>query len=111
MFDRLRAFWRHMKGKRQLAREIDPRTFQALCRELLELSEQASKLWLQEPDAQARARHIRDEMEQLASMAARPEFKRLSPAKRLELRKGLILSRKQLLEAMHNAPPPTARIQ
>ncbi len=111
MFQKLRDMWRRLKRKRRLAREIDPRTIQAMCRELLELTGQASKLWLQEPEFQARARHIRDEMKQLASMAERPEFKRLSAAKRLELRKGLILSRKQLLEAMHNAQPPTARLQ
>lgn len=111
MFSPLRDIWKRFKQRRRLAREIDPRAIQAMCRELLEMTEQASKLWLQEPEYQAQTRHIRDEMEQLASMASRPEFKRLSAARRLELRKSLILSRKQLLEAMHNAQPPTATLQ
>lgn len=100
-----------LKRKRTLARQIDPEAFRELSTELRDLAEKASKLWLEEPEYQARIKRIKSEMEQLEELTAKPEFKRLSPKKRMELRESLHHSREQLLESMHQAPSPTSRLQ
>lgn len=100
-----------LKKRRILARQIDPEAFRELSAELKELAEKASKLWLEEPACQARIKRIKSEMEQLEKLTAKPEFKRLSPKKRMELRQSLYQSRDQLLESMHQAPSPTSRLQ
>jgi hypothetical protein len=75
------------------------------------LAEAASKLWHQEPEFQERVKRIRTEMAELEKLTSKPEFKRLSPQKRLELRRSLIQSKAQLLESMHAAPSPTSTLQ
>ncbi|NJB67601.1 putative nuclease with TOPRIM domain [Desulfobaculum xiamenense] len=111
MFKALKRRWRNILNARRMARDIDPRSFLELSAELLDLVDAASKLWHNEPRFQERIRRLREEMEQLESLASKPEFKRLSPQKRLELRESLISSRDQLLESMHSAPSPTTTIQ
>ncbi|GAB6175871.1 hypothetical protein JCM16814_07620 [Desulfobaculum senezii] len=96
---------------RRRAKEIDPKSFLELSAELLELADAASKLWHSEPRFQTRLRRIREEMAQLEDLASKPEFKRLSPQKRLELRESLLSSRDQLLESLNSAPSPTTTIQ
>ncbi|WP_156939541.1 hypothetical protein [Desulfocurvus vexinensis] len=111
VLSRLMARWRQWREARRVAREIDPAVFLHMAAELREIADAASKLWQEDPSFSARARRILDEMDQLERIAQRPEFRRLSPQKRLELRKSLILSRDQLLESMQASPPPTERIQ
>jgi predicted nuclease with TOPRIM domain len=94
-----------------LARQIDPEVFRELSGELKDLADKASKLWLEEPRYQARIKRIKAEMEQLEELTAKPEFKRLSPKKRMELRQSMHQSREQLLESMHQASSPTSRMQ
>lgn len=111
MFKALKKHWKSFLQARRLAREIEPKTFLELSSELLELADAASKLWHNEPKFQNRLRRIREEMEQLEDLASKPEFRRLSPQKRLELRDSLLSSRDQLLETMNSAPSPTTTIQ
>lgn len=100
-----------LKRRRALARQIDPEAFKELSTELRDLADKASKLWLEEPRFQARIKRIKVEMEQLEELTSKPEFKRLSPKKRMELRQSLHHSREQLLESMYQASSPTERIQ
>ncbi|MCK9240782.1 hypothetical protein [Desulfocurvus sp.] len=111
LLTRLRERWRQWSEARRLARDIDPAVFLAMAGELREIALAASKLWQDDPSFSARARRILEEMDQLERIAQRPEFRRLSPQKRLELRRSLILSRDQLLETMQASPPPTTTIQ
>ncbi|MBU1002059.1 MAG: hypothetical protein KKE73_06015 [Proteobacteria bacterium] len=111
MINRLLGYWRRWRDARQLEKHISPRVFVELSAELKELARTASKVRHNEPDFQARVTRIQKEMNQLGELASKPEFKRLSPAKRLELRKSLLLSKAQLLESMHNAEPPTTTLQ
>lgn len=111
MFAKIIAFFRRLKEQRRLAREIEPRAFLELSSELRDLADTASKLWQLEPEFQARVRRIMSETQQLEALANRPEFRRLSAQKRLEIKKGLIHSRQQLLDSMQQAPPPTTTIQ
>lgn len=100
-----------LKKRRALARQIDPEAFKELTADLKDLADKASKLWLEEPRYQARIKRIKAEMEQLEELTGKPEFKRLSPRKRMELRHSLFQSREQLLESMHQASSPTERLQ
>lgn len=111
MFARLKAFFTSLARRRRLSREIDPQAFLELAAELHDLAEAASKLWQQEPEFSARVRRIKSDMDQIAALAARPEFKRLPAERRLELKKSLADSRQQLLDSMYQAPPPTTTLQ
>lgn len=109
--DRIASFLRRLAQRQRLSREIDPRTFLELTAELRDLAEAASKLWQEEPEFQARVRRIKSDMDQLEALAVRPEFKRLPAERRLEIKKSLVDSRRQLLDSMYQAPPPTTLLQ
>ena len=111
MFHKLREKWRRVLEARRKAREIAPSTFLALSAELKELAETVSKLRQTDPGFLPRLQRIKQEMAQLEQLAAKPEFKRLPPAKRQELRDSLLSSREQLLESMQSAEPPTRTLQ
>lgn len=103
--------WQGLQRRRKVAREIHPEAFRRLATELRELARVAQQLWPQENKFSERIRGIQSEMEQLDKLAAKPEFRRLSPEKRLQLRQSLIESREQLMETVQTAPSPTARLQ
>ncbi|SKA69209.1 hypothetical protein [Desulfobaculum bizertense] len=111
MFDALKKRLKDFLDSKVLEDDIAPQTFLELSNELLELADAASNFWHNEPQFQQRVQRIRTEMEQLESLASKPEFKRLSPQKRLELRESLLASREQLLEAMGTVPAPTSTLQ
>lgn len=111
MFKRLVKAWEDWRKARRLDRLISPGTFIEMSQELQELAGTASKVRQGEPEFQARISRIRNEMEQLAALAGKPEFMRLTKAKRLELRKSLLISKAQLLQSVHSAEPPTTTLQ
>ncbi|MGE4299223.1 MAG: hypothetical protein AB7E47_14490 [Desulfovibrionaceae bacterium] len=97
--------------RQRLARDIEPEAFRSLTNELRELARQAGALWPPEHQQQATIARIRFEMEQLEAFASSPEFRHLEPEKRLELRRSLQQSRRQLIETVHAAPSPTNTLQ
>lgn len=99
------------RERRRFAREIDPESFRVLARELRELASVAERLWPQQPQFHSKIKRIQTDMEQLDLLTTRPEFKRLSAQKRMQLRKSLIQSRQQLMETVQTAPSPTATLQ
>ena len=105
-----RLLQEHRERKRY-AREIDPASFRRIARELWELARVAERLWPRQHKFHAKIKRIQTEMEQLDRLAGQPEFKRLSPQKRLELRESLIHSREQLMETVQTAPSPTETLQ
>ncbi|GAB7078612.1 hypothetical protein [Megalodesulfovibrio paquesii] len=107
----LRRTFDAVLDRRQLERELTPESFQALARELRELAGMSSALWPRQHTFQERIKRIMDEMEQLDRLVSTPQFRRLSPQKRLELKKSLIQSRDQLMETVQNAPAPTSTLQ
>jgi hypothetical protein len=111
MLQQLLETFRRWRASRRMARETGPRAFLEMSAELQRMAEAASKLWQMEAEDQARAHRILADAAQVQALAARPEFKRLSLEKRLELRRGLIVSRRQLLESMRQAAPPTGALQ
>lgn len=111
MFNKLRDLFKRWKKARRLERLISPGVFVKMSAELKELAGTASKLRQGDPAFQARVNRIRTEMDQLTELAGKPEFRRLTTAKRLELRKSLLMSKAQLLQSMHSAEPPTDTLQ
>ncbi|MFH1914965.1 MAG: hypothetical protein ABIK45_11930 [Pseudomonadota bacterium] len=99
------------RARRRLAREIDPRAIQRMAQEIRDLATLAAQLGPRGKDVRALIRNILNEMDRLTELADRPEFRRLSPGKRLLLRQGLLESREQLLESIESTPSPTERIQ
>ncbi len=100
-----------LKAQRALARQVDPYEFKKAAREIRNLAVLAVQLNPRERDIQKQVRNILVEMERLAELADRPEFRRLSTGKRLLLRQGLKESRDQLLESIESAPSPTQTLQ
>lgn len=85
--------------------------FHSMAEELRELTRVAQEILPGEHAFQTRVRRIREEMEQLDELARKPEFKRLPPQKRLELKQSLVASREQLIETVRTAPAPTETLQ
>jgi len=107
----IRAKLRAMTDWRQKNRELHPETFRAMAGELAELADVAAKIRPEEQAFLLKIRRIRQEMLDLQSMTSRPEFRLLTPQKRLELRESLLSSRKQLLKTLSEAPVVTTTRQ
>lgn len=105
--DKIEAY----KAHRKLARQIDPSQFKKTAREIRDLAVLAAQLNPREKDIQTLIRNVLVEMDRLADLADRPEFRKLSTGKKLLLRQGLQESREQLLESIESAPSPTQTLQ
>ena len=103
--------WQRLATRRRQAVETDVRAFRDLARELRELAAVAARVWPDEPEFQRRIKNIRNEMDQLEDLTTRPEFRRLSLEKRVELRDSLLVSKTRLMDTVSTAPPPTTRPQ
>lgn len=101
----------YWKEQRKLARQIQPGNFKAMAHEIRDLAVLASQLSPNSKDMSTLIRNILSEMERLADLADRPEFRKLSTGKKLLLRQGLLESKEQLLESIESAPSPTERLQ
>ena len=111
MLNWLKHTWNSLLTRRHMARDTNPRAFQDLSREVRELAEIAARVWPREPSFQQKIQNIREEMDQLDELTAKPEFRLLPLAKRVELRESLLLSKTQLMDTVSTAPPPTTRPQ
>lgn len=97
--------------RRRMSCDTGPKAFRDLSRELRELAEIASRVWPEESSFQTKIKNIREEMDQLDELTAKPEFRLLPLKKRLELRESLLHSKTQLMDTVSTAPPPTTRPQ
>jgi len=108
MFSWVKKKLTKFKKHKKVSGQIDPQAFQSLAVELQELARIAERLWPEEEQFRQRIKRIKDEMSQLDALISKPEFRRLSTEKRMELRRSLLQSKAQLLETMHKAPSPTS---
>lgn len=104
MFKWLKKCWTDYQEQRCMARQTDPRALQDLSREVRALAEAVDLFWVDEPKFRERLRKIDQEMRMLEDMIQRPNFRMVSPEKRLQLRESLIASKEHLLEAVKEAP-------
>jgi hypothetical protein len=104
MFARIKKAWTNFKDYREVARQTKPEALRDLSREVRALAEAVNRFWINEPQYRERLRKIEQEMQMLEAIIERPNFRLVSPEKRLQLRENLIESREHLLEAVKEAP-------
>ncbi|HDQ39793.1 MAG TPA: hypothetical protein ENN39_02010 [Desulfonatronum sp.] len=104
MFKRLKKLWTNYQDYRSVAKQTDPKALRELSREIRALAEAVDRFWIDEPKFRNRLRKIEQEMQVLEEIIERPNFRLVSPEKRLQLRESLIESREHLLEAVKEAP-------
>lgn len=107
----LQRKWRALCSARRAAQEQNPGGLLRLAQEVRTLAEAARRVCPPERKLQARIRAVHEEMTRLAALAETPEFRRLDPTSRQQLRKGLVQSREQLLRVMGQVPAPTRLLQ
>ncbi|MGE4293052.1 MAG: hypothetical protein AB7E32_12685 [Desulfovibrio sp.] len=108
---RLRDALRSLASRRRLQRQIQPRVFLDMADELRSLALCAAQACPGEASVQAVIRDIHQEAEKLVRIAGEPTFLRMSAQERLQLRQGLLHSKRQLLESIQSAPSPTRLLQ
>lgn len=111
LLKKCRETYRRFRHRQYIARQINPKALLCLAQELRELALQATQTSSAGPDFQQRLSRIIYDMEQLDALARKPEFKQLTPEKRRELRKNILLSREHILDTLCKASPPTSVFQ
>lgn len=104
MFNWLKKVWTNFQDYRKVAKQTNPEALRDLSREVRALAGAVNRFWIDEPQFRDRLRKIEQEMHILDEIIARPNFRLVSPEKRLQLRESLIESREHLLEAVKEAP-------
>lgn len=111
MLHRLKTRWQAFTEARKAARELSPQAFARLAGEIRQLAVMAERLHPEEDAKRAGLARLISEVDQVTDLLGTQEFHRLRADKRRALLQGLLASRKQLLETVHNAPAPTDKLQ
>ncbi|WP_419780397.1 hypothetical protein [Maridesulfovibrio sp.] len=111
MFGWFKGKMDNAKERIRIAKEINPRSFRSMAREITDLADACSQVCSPESELLQRVERIKGEMEQLTELTHQPEFKKLSVQRKMELRQSLIQSREQILDSMQATPSPTKLIQ
>jgi hypothetical protein len=111
MFDWIRTIWDELKAKCRLNNGLDPHSIRILAHELGDLVQIIRKLLPRQHSFQPKLLQIEKEMIELDQLTTQAAFRRLSHKQKLHLRKSLIQSRDQLIEAASSAPSPTNYVQ
>ncbi len=107
----LKEYVHNFRSERAVKKSIAPREFRKLAREMMELANLAQRVMPEDEDFHVRVEKIKEEMSKLNDLAEKKEFGRLPRETRLELVRSLKESRRQLMESMHLAAPPTDTLQ
>ncbi len=100
----LKKRWSSYKEYHEVSKQTKPEALLDLSREVRALAEAVNRFWVNEPKYRDRFQKIEQEMQILEEIIERPNFRLVSPEKRLQLRENLIESREHLLEAVKEAP-------
>ena len=111
MLEWIRTKWEAFQGQRRLSSELEPGSIRILAHELAELVQIIRKLLPRQHSFQSKLLQIEKEMTELDQLTSQTAFRRLSYKQKLHLRKSLIQSRDQLIEAARSAPSPTNYVQ
>lgn len=111
MFGWINGLIHNAKERIRIAKEITPRSFRSMAREISELADACSQVCSPESDMLTKVERIKREMVQLTELTHQPEFRKLSVQRKLELRQSLLQSKEQILESMQDSPSPTKLIQ
>ncbi|WP_421901190.1 hypothetical protein [Maridesulfovibrio sp.] len=111
MFGWIKGKVANAKERVRIAKEINPKSFRIMAREISELADACSQVCSPQSEMLQKVERIKGEMEQLTELTHQPEFKKLSVQRRMELRESMIQSKEQILESMQAAPSPTKLMQ
>lgn len=111
MFGWINGLVHNVKERIRIAKEINPRSFRSMAREISDLADACSQVCSPESEMLSRVERIKNEMVQLTELTRQPKFRKLSVQRKMELRQSLLQSREQILESMQSAPSPTKLIQ
>ncbi len=98
------------KGKKK-KEQYSPDQFRRLSQDIRELANLIGKLWLSNQQFQIKIKRIKQEMDQLDRLLDKKSFSSLSEEKKEELRRSLLVSKRELLKCIQEAPCPTKRMQ
>ncbi|TVQ97728.1 MAG: hypothetical protein EA399_12625 [Desulfovibrionales bacterium] len=104
MFSWVKQRWAQYRERQEIAKQTNPEALMDLSREVRALAEVVNQFCVNEPKYRDRMRKVEYEMQVLEEIIERPNFRLVSPEKRLQLRENLIESREHLLEAVKEAP-------
>ena len=107
-FKQLQHKWRARKA---LNEALSPAPFNGLASEMIALATAATQMESGDRQFQKTVTRILHEMEELQELAGQRKFSKLSREKRLMLKKQLLVSRKNLIDRLQSAHPPTDRMQ
>ncbi|MFW5498004.1 MULTISPECIES: hypothetical protein [unclassified Maridesulfovibrio] len=111
MFGWIKGKVANAKERVRIAKEINPKSFRNMAREISELADACSQVCSPQSEMLQKVERIKGEMEQLTELTRQPEFKKLSVQRRMELRESMIQSKEQILDSMQAAPSPTKLMQ
>lgn len=104
MFSWVKQLWIRYRDHQEIAKQTRPEALLDLSREVRALAQAVNRFCVHEPKFRDRLRKVEQEMQMLEEIIERPNFRLVSPEKRLQLRENLIESREHLLEAVKEAP-------
>lgn len=102
---------RYLKDKFKLMQEVQPEKFHKMAEELTELADACAQVCPSESEILLQIERVKIEMKQLKELTTKPEFKRLSIQRRLELKESMIQSREQILNSVQTVPTQTKFLQ
>lgn len=104
MFSWLKRIWSKYRDATEVSRQTKPEVLLDLSKEIRALAQAVNSFCVNEPKYRDRLLKVEQEMQILEEIIERPNFRLVSPEKRLKLRENLIESREYLLEALKEAP-------
>ncbi|PTN38720.1 hypothetical protein [Desulfonatronum sp. SC1] len=104
MFSWLKRIWNNYRDYQEVSKQTRPEALLDLSREVRALAAAVNRFCVNEPQLQTRLLKVEREMKMLEEIIERPNFRLVTPEKRLQLRENLIESREHLLEAVKEAP-------
>lgn len=111
MLQRIKTYFLNLLQRQKQKRQIHVREFRRLAKEMTYLTEIALKINPGKAHTMEKLHKIRKEMDKLSELVDSRDFTKIHPSARLELRENLLTSREQLVETIHQAPPPTSTLQ
>ncbi len=104
MFSWLKHIWTKYRDDQEISRQTRPEALLDLSREVRALAAAVNRFCVNEPQLRTRLKKVEREMQMLEEIIERPNFRLVTPEKRLQLRENLIESREHLLKAVKEAP-------
>lgn len=111
MFSRIRKIFNKRLMRYRENQQLRSHELHRITQEIRYLAEIAAKVNPAQNETMGKLQKITAEMEKLTQLVDSKDFTKIPQKARLELRENLLQSRKKLVDAIHQAPPPTDILQ